>query len=134
MADVFYFDLAYRKLAEEIDTLLPPKIGRKELFLLAMALGLEKPTAIKGKRDSMVRCSYFKANEISLIYSCAWHHMQDVQELMDENKVYALAEKCANTGFSILKHYVKENQNKFINKILLDTISKFSPGEHGALQ
>lgn len=127
MADVFYFDQSYRQLAENIDSLLPTKIGRKELFLLAMALGLDNPTKIKGKRDSMVRYSYFKPNEISLIYTCAWRYYKDIQALMDQNKVYTLAENCANTGFSIIANYVKENQHKFINRILLDTITKFPP-------
>jgi hypothetical protein len=89
-----------------------------------MVLGIENPSTIK-KRDSFVRQSYLKPNDVNLIYACAWHHFKDVDKLLDENSVYSIAEQCANTGFKVILRYIEESQHQFIKQIMIDTISKF---------
>jgi hypothetical protein len=126
MPEILYCDVAYRDYPDIIGDLISTKISNKEIYLLAMALGISNPTKIDGKRHTFVRHSYFYKNDINMIYTCAWRHLgKDVQSLLDEKSVYEIAENCANTGFRIIRKYLEENKHQFLKKLVLDTMAKF---------
>ncbi len=125
MPEILYCDLSFKPVIDEIGEIFSKKIGNKEIFLLAMALGIDNPTKIK-KRYTFVRHSYLRKDEISLIYTCAWKNLgHDVNSLLDEKVVYDMAEQCANTGFRIISNHLKDSQHQLFKKLVLDTLKKY---------
>jgi len=126
--DRLYISVHNRALLEKIDDILKPShnnLERKEIFFIAMALGLDTPEEIKGKKDGLFLLKNLRDNEINLLNVCAWHHYHDVDILSDTNKVFDIAEQCANAGFKLIELAVKNHGESFIIKLMTDTQNRF---------
>lgn len=84
-------------------------LDTKDIFLLAVALGLNDPKEIQGKKDGYVRASYIKTYDKALLSSI----LLGIEENKDNVDTYANmdinfdeAERCAETGFMKLKEMI----------------------------
>ena len=81
----------------------------KDIFLLATALGLEKPQDIQGKKDGYVRLSYIKTYQKALMASILLgleENRDEIDKFANEDVNYDEAERCAESGFKILKEMI----------------------------
>ncbi len=126
--DRIYIDEKFRKIREDINEMFKPlgvSYETKEIFLLAMVLGLDVPSQISGRRDGYFMLQNLRSEEMNLLYLCFWHHNTDVMAMADTNKVYNIAEECANTGFQLLENYLNEKKDSLISWLLTDTMNRF---------
>lgn len=98
---------------------------RLELYSFMVALGFESGYAsdFDGSKDSLVREEYTKNNNICHVFSAIYFNdnKDKVEEIADTEKVFSLADKYANTGFSVMTDYIKEySQNALAMKLLAD--------------
>ncbi|MDD6441953.1 MAG: hypothetical protein PUG71_07590 [bacterium] len=106
-----------KKTIERIDSskllsLDTKNCSRMELFLFAMALGIE--SGIESdltKTDTLVRGEYINTKNETYLYSTYIGDMDntdDLEELNDVGKVYSKAQKYANTGFKLINGYFEK--------------------------
>ena len=98
---------------------------RLELFSFMVALGFERgyPSDFDGAKDTLVREEYTKNNNICYAFSAIYFNdnKDKVEEIADTDKVFALADKYANTGFSVMADYINEySSNALAMKLLAD--------------
>ena len=79
--------------------------SRIDLFLFAMALGMDTiPTEVK-HQESFIREEYIKTKHDAFFYSAFIYRMKDKSNLdciVNKDKVYKLAQEYANTGFDVI--------------------------------
>lgn len=96
-----------------------PETSRTDLFLFAMALGLETDTKIPlSNKEGLTRTSYLIKDE-ALLYSVFIDKMVDknnLEECTEKNKVFELAEEYANTGFDLIKNMM-DTKSEQINML-----------------
>jgi len=98
---------------------------RLELYSFMVALGFASgyPSDFDGSKESLVREEYTKTNNICYAFSALYfnEHKDKIEEIADTDKVFALADKYANTGFSVMADYINEySQNALAMKLLAD--------------
>ena len=98
---------------------------RLELYSFMVALGFASgyPSDFDGAKDSLVREEYTKNNNICYAFSALYYNdnKDKVEEIADTEKVFALADKYANTGFSVMSDYINGySQNALAMKLLSD--------------
>ena len=98
---------------------------RLELYSFMVALGFESgyPSDFDGAKESLVREEYTKNNNICYAFSALYFkdNRDKVEDIADTDKVFALADKYANTGFSVMTDYINEySQNALAMKLLAD--------------
>lgn len=118
-----------RKLDEE-QYLGLDDCSRLELFSFMVALGFESgyPSEFDGAKDSLVREEYTKNNNICYAFSALYFNdnKDKVEEIADTDKVFGLADKYANTGFSVISDYINEySPNALAMKLLADMDSMY---------
>ena len=106
---------------------------RTDLYCFAIALcemeGKE-PTSIQtvGNTNTFVRTE-FLAN-VEPFFSCLYYDKvlkdkpEDIDELCNKDEVYNLAEKCANTGFGVLKDWIENMDDETLFYKLLSYMDK----------
>lgn len=88
--------------------------SRMELFLFAMALGIE--SGIESdltKTDTLVRGEYINTKNETYLYSTYIGDMEntdDLDELNDVGKIYSKAQKYANTGFKLIDGFFEKSE------------------------
>ena len=96
---------------------------RLELYSFMVALGFVSgyPSDFDGAKDSLVREEYTKNNNICYVFSALYFNdnQDKVDEIADTDKVFALADKYANTGFSVMSDYINEYSQKALTMKLL---------------
>ena len=83
----------------------------KDIFLLAMALGIDEPKEIEGARFGYVRYEYIEPWDRAMLCALLIGTMvegDEVDDYIDFEKSVDLAEKCAEKGFDILEKIVME--------------------------
>ena len=132
MRDRVFINKSYRDYINEWNdqkTLGINMLEAKEVFLLAVALGLNSPSDIQGTKEGYVRLQYFKTFDKALIASTLLGKRENASQVdkyanLDTN--YDEAEKCAETGFLKLKALIDESEGnqelleKRIMKQLMD--------------
>ena len=98
---------------------------RLELYSFMVALGFASgyPSDFDGAKDSLVREEYTKNSNVCYAFSALYYNdnKDKVEEIADTDKVFALADKYANTGFSVMTDYInKFSQNALSMKLLAD--------------
>lgn len=106
-----------KKTIERIDSnhflsLDTKNCSRMELFLFAMALGIECGVESElTKTDTLVRGEYINTKNEAYLYSSYIGDMEsteDLDELNDIGKIYSKAQKYANTGFKLINGYFEK--------------------------
>ncbi len=94
---------------------------RIDLFLFAMALGMETvPTEVK-QPDTFIRDEYVKNKHDSLLYAAFIHNLknkEDIDSITNKEQVYKLAQNYANTGFDLIKDMM-ENRTETVAELEL---------------
>lgn len=85
----------------------------KDIFLLASALGLDTPTDIGGTKDGYFRtdAKNYKTYDKALLSSVMLGTVEDVEDIdkyATEIINYNEAERCAESGFKILKEKIED--------------------------
>ena len=87
---------------------------RTDLYCFAIALGEmegKEPTSIQNGSSTFVRTEYLTNVEplLSSLYfdKKLKDNLDNIDEICNRDEVYNLAEKCANTGFGILKEWTE---------------------------
>ena len=96
-----------------------------ELFSFMVALGFENGYAsdFDGSKDSFVREEYTRNNNVCYAFSALYFNdnKDKVEEIADVDKVFALTDKYANTGFSVMSDYINEySPNALAMKLLAE--------------
>ena len=99
--------------------------SRLDLYSFMVALGVANgyPSDFDGAKDSLVREEYVLNNNVRYAFSAIFFYdnKDKVEEITDKDKVFALADKYANTGFSVMTDYINEcSQNHLAMKLLAD--------------
>lgn len=101
--------------------------SRMELFLFAMALGIE--SGIESgltKTDTLVRGEYINTKNEAYLYSTYIGDMdntEDLDALNNVGNVYSKAQKYANTGFKLINDYF-EKAEEVVRLELLEELDK----------
>lgn len=89
--------------------------SRMELFLFAMALGIESGVESDlTKTDTLVRGEYINTKNETYLYSTYIGDMEntdDLDELNDVGKIYSKAQKYANTGFKLIDGFFEKSED-----------------------
>lgn len=96
-----------RKNYERLREKDSPFFGKenKDLFIFAMITGYREGSRIKlDKKYGFVRIEYFNGREKAIIKSIAIAEEGDLEVLLDEKKVYLIAEEYASGGIKIIKN------------------------------
>lgn len=128
--DRLYIKKSYEKDFKDLlekDSPLHKK-DSKHIFMMAMVLGFyKKSKAELGKKEEFVRIEYLNDNEISLIKAIAINEENDLNILLDEERMYSIAEKYASGGIKYLKEMVLGKENgSFLKKFEAYLVDKFS--------
>lgn len=108
---------------------------RLDLYTFAAALGYRSgyATDIDGGKESLVREEYTKDTTIRHTFSAVFFAENEatiktsIEELTNTEKVFALMDKYANTGFGVLADYMKEyDDNALMLKLLAEMDRKYS--------
>ena len=96
-----------------------------ELFSFMVALGFENGYAsdFDGAKVSFIREEYTANNNLCYAFSALFFNdnKEKVEEIADKDKVFALADKYANTGFSVISDYMnKYSSYTLAMKLLVD--------------
>lgn len=104
------------------------KKDSKHIFMMAMVMGFHKGSKVElDKRQEFVRTEYLNDDEISLIKAIAINEENDLNILLDEEKVYSIAEKYASGGIKYLKEMVLGKEGgSFFKKFENFLVEKFN--------
>lgn len=106
-----------KKTIEKIDSshllsLDTKNCSRMELFLFAMALGVESGIETDlSKSDTLVRGEYINTKNEAFLYSTFIGDMDDTDDLDQLNNlgnIYFKAQRYANTGFKLIDNYFEK--------------------------
>lgn len=79
--------------------------ARIDLFLFAMALGMDTiPSEVK-QPDTFIRNEYIKGKHEAFLYAVYIHSLEnkeDLDSIVNKEQVYKVAQRFANTGFNII--------------------------------
>ena len=113
MRDRLFINLKYRdsvlKNCIDNEVLGIHMLEAKDIFLLAVALGLDDPKEIQGKKDGYFRTSYIKTYDKALLSSILLgveENKENVDTYANLDVNYDEAERCAETGFMRLKETI----------------------------
>jgi hypothetical protein len=112
---IIYYGAEQKKIVNKIDEThyLDLQLGggknvstpRIDLFLFAMALGMDTvPTELK-QPDTFFRDEYVKTKHDAFFYAAYIHNLEDKDDLdkvSNKEQVYKLAQCYANTGFDLI--------------------------------
>lgn len=124
MRDRIYINLKYREILNELDsnnTLGFHIADQKDIFLVAVALGLNNPKDIVGYKDGLFLLTRLKTSDNALLSTITLGNLEnekDVDKYANNEINYSEAEKCAETGFEELN---KKVQASCGNEELLQT-------------
>lgn len=99
--------------------------SRLDLYSFMVALGYNCGYASEfdGPKDSLVREEYVKGNNITHAFSALYfcENKEHIEDIANTDKVYSLADKYANTGFSVISDYMKEySQHALAMKLMAE--------------
>jgi hypothetical protein len=138
MPDRLNYSTEAQQLVKKIDDINYMGLGvkeitRSELFLFAMALGVEIKTTTEINNPytgGLVLDKSIDSKTRAIIYSLFISMLQDpenqLDEVTDKSRVYKLAEQYANTGFEILENYFdKKRPDDLVWDLFLELDKKY---------
>lgn len=132
MPKIIYYGAEQKKIVNKIDEtqFLDLQLGggksvstpRIDLFLFAMALGMDTvPTEVK-QPDTFIRDEYVKTKHDAFLYAAFIHNLEDKNDLdavSNKEQVYKLAQSYANTGFDLLDDMMKNKTETVVELELI---------------
>ena len=127
MRDRIYFNSKYRDFLKELDinnTLGFHLVNQKDLFLIAVALGLNEPKEISGKKEGLFLLKDVKTSDRAIFASITLGNLQDdkdIDKYANDDINYDEAEKCAEAGYAILKEKIDDsagNEDLLVTRLL----------------
>lgn len=128
---IIYYGAEQKKIVSKIDTThyLDLHLGggknestpRIDLFLFAMALGMDTVPSDVKQPDTFIRDEYVKTKHDALLYAAYIHSLSDKDDLdciANKDQVYKFAQNYANTGFDLLGDMV-ENKTEAVAELEL---------------
>jgi len=111
------------------------KKGNKHIFIMGMVMGFYNVSRVPlDKKEQFVRIEYLNDDDKSLIKAIAINEENDLNILLDEERVYSIAEEYASGGIKYLKEMVLiKEYGSFIKKFetyLLDKFNKLKLGKN----
>lgn len=128
--DRIYINSIYRdSLLDELDkkdVLGFHSIAKKDIFLFAVALGLDNPKKIQGKKDGYFLLEYLKMSDKAFFGAIKLGKLEnpaDVDKFANEEESYDQAEQCAESGFEKLKEmYDSAEDEEMFEKRLMSQL------------
>lgn len=128
---IIYYGAEQKKIVGKIDQthFLDLQLGggksvstpRIDLFLFAMALGMDTvPTEVK-QPDTFIRDEYVKNKHDAFLYAAYIHYLENKDDLdcvANKDQVYKLAQNYANTGFDLIGDMI-ENKTEAVAELEL---------------
>ncbi|MEA5078555.1 MAG: hypothetical protein VB013_08295 [Anaerolineaceae bacterium] len=91
----------------------------KEIFLYAVALGVDAPIQMSGKKEGLLLDKDLDFFDESLLYAVALQKFNNINDIAEKNIVYDYVENCANRGFRIIFNTIDNSSLENIDKQLL---------------
>ena len=115
------------KLLQEAKDSAFYKRGNKEVFIMAMIMGLKQGSRISFQtKQEFVREEYLNDDERILIRAIAVAEEKTLSVLLDMTKVYQIAEEYAAGGIKILKEAVfTQRHGSYIKRLESELIEDF---------
>jgi hypothetical protein len=109
--------------------------SNKELFLLAVALGVDRGhrISIKGSKEGYIRAEYLNSDDKTLINAVAIAEENNPDVICDKKAVYEIAEEYAHVGIKILSDLIF-GPGSFVKKYesyLRDRLDAHNAGDRG---
>jgi hypothetical protein len=83
------------------------KDQNKDIFIAAMVIGFREKCKLKlRKREGFIRKAYLSPQDLALINAIAISEENSLNVLLDERKVFSIAEEYATGGISLLKNLI----------------------------
>lgn len=115
------FHQFYKDMTEENNTLDAPFKMMKDIFMLAMCLGMRlgKKKSLDTKKQSIFRWAQFDAQvDVPLLKAVAIADTGDVNILLNRNEILNIAEEYANAGIHELYTYFLNEQGRPLWKLV----------------
>ena len=127
MRDRIYINFNHRsflKYMDEQNILGFHLVNKKDIFLLAVALGLKEPKDIAGKKDGYFLLKDVKSSDRAYFASILLGKKdRDVDKCSNDEINYDESERCAEAGFNILKKKIDDtngNEELLLKRLLSD--------------
>lgn len=112
--DRLFYSKKARKIVEKIDELKylglhNSNTSRLELFLFAMALGINTPLELENQ-ESFILSQTIKPEDDALLFATSIGYSEennDINQTANKANAYNLAQKCANSGFLMLENMIE---------------------------
>lgn len=130
MADRIFINKKYKEIIDlwsgDKNILDFKEIENIEKFTLAAALGVNSPKDISGNREGYVRLTSIPTDSKSILSSILLGKSKnsEIDNYANEEKCYEEAERCVESGFSILKEKINNanEDDELLCKRLLSEI------------
>ncbi len=131
--DRIYVTKEDKKIIEKLDEtnylgLRYPDTTRSELFLFAMALGVEANTRVKLANQDGLTLSKSLSPEVKAIFFALYIKeiagKENLDRITDQASVYQYAEEYANVGFNIIEDYQKNKKDTELCWTLLQELDE----------
>ena len=103
-----------------------------EVFTIAVLIGkyvVKKPLPIKGKKKDYIRVGFNSNNpNMTILKAIAISSLNDVNALVDEEKIFDYCESYANSGFKQLYEWYNTSSSVFstnLSKVLFEFLDNF---------
>ena len=98
-------------------------VKNKDIFLYSLALGKDSPTDLEGA-DQWFEDSDMSIEERAVVYSIVYDVTNDVDMLLDFEKVRSLADRMSNTGLMILEEKISSGTLDNVEKKMISELNK----------
>lgn len=98
--------------------------NQKDLFIYAMVIGMDTPTNFKGKKEAFFHDSDLNYEDKAIIYSVVAPKLEKLEDITNNELIYDIAQKMANTGFTIIKHNIEDISLENMDKKLLTQLDE----------
>lgn len=102
--------------------------SRSDLFLFAMALGLETVKSEIKQKDTLVRAQYITPRHEALLYAAFINELDyknNLDCILDIDAIIDNAQKYANTGFNLIADMMEKSENVIVYELLNELDEKY---------
>ena len=136
---ILYYGAEQKKIVSEIDDkrFLSLQVSggsresntsRTDLFLFAMALGLESKTKTPIKQpDTLIRSEYMSPNSDAFLYAAYVNELkskEDLEVFSNKSAIYKSAQEYATTGFDLIGAMIKNKTDLTVAKEMIKDMDK----------
>lgn len=98
--------------------------NQKDLFIYAMVIGADCPSKFKGKREAFFHDKDLNYEDKAIMYAVVAPELDTLEDIANTDLIYDIAERMANTGFSIIQQNIESISLENMSKKLLSQLDE----------